>query len=391
MSERYEGLDSLRGLAAVTVVLCHLALALPYFEIIEKFKYTPLKILWAGHEAVILFFVLSGFVLSLSFINNKTLPFKHFLIKRICRIYLPYVCSIFIAFALMFLFSYTNNEQLSGWFNQPWTSPISMEMIINHIILLGQFGTGEVNTVIWSLVHEMRISILFPFLMILIVKFNWKKNLIIALSCSIMYFLIYYFSLKVLHYDVAVYMGSYASTIHYTSFFILGALLAMNMEHLRKLYNKLTTIVKFSLLLFALLIYTYKWWFFTGVSILHLEPVNDWAIAIGVVIFIVFALNSNLVKRVLQIKLISFTGKISYSLYLYHLLVGFTLFKVFYGKIPTSILMIGVFILSIIIAAIMYYAVEKPAIKLGRLLTRKKTVNLKVPAGTISETPQPAK
>lgn len=59
---RIHELDSLRGIAAVTVMFSHYLLIFPAFFSNESndigvnvMKYTPLHIFWAGHEAVILF------------------------------------------------------------------------------------------------------------------------------------------------------------------------------------------------------------------------------------------------------------------------------------------------------------------------------------------------
>ncbi|WP_391557553.1 hypothetical protein [Robertmurraya sp.] len=35
--------------------------------------------------------------MSLPFFNNKTFNYKNYLIKRVCRIYIPYLISIFIS------------------------------------------------------------------------------------------------------------------------------------------------------------------------------------------------------------------------------------------------------------------------------------------------------
>ena len=383
-NDRYSELDSLRGLAATTVLLSHLSLVLSNVGIIERFTRTPLHILWAGHEAVILFFVLSGFVLSLAYLNNKASSYKDFLIRRICRIYIPYLVSVLIAFSLMMILARGGIEGLSGWFNQAWTSPITMELIINHIILLINFETEAVNGVIWSLVHEMRISIIFPLIIIFVVKLSWKKSLILALLLSSLYFILYLVFLNYLKFDVTRYQSSYSSTLHYISFFILGAVLAKYSRQLSDIYNKLTLWIKVVFLLIAVLSYTYQWTFNINITIFNIQIVKDWAVALGVSIFIIFVLNAQMIQKLLKINLINFVGKISYSLYLYHLIVLFMLFHIFYGKLSNLVLFPTVFILSFVVAALMYYLVEKPSILIGRHLTHKKKIDLTTPVGPAS-------
>jgi peptidoglycan/LPS O-acetylase OafA/YrhL len=62
MATRFDELDSLRGLAACTVVLTHFWDGMDANIYLATF-HSPLRILVAGHNAVTLFFVLSGFVL----------------------------------------------------------------------------------------------------------------------------------------------------------------------------------------------------------------------------------------------------------------------------------------------------------------------------------------
>src|ERR1700738_3699896 len=108
-NKRIDILDSLRGLAALSVVFHHCLLVFPIFlaafyhnpnlnnNLVLILTYSPIHILWAGHEAVILFFVLSGFVLSLPFLNNNTISYHKYIVKRFCRIYIPYIIVLFIS------------------------------------------------------------------------------------------------------------------------------------------------------------------------------------------------------------------------------------------------------------------------------------------------------
>ncbi|MGH9597467.1 MAG: acyltransferase family protein, partial [Edaphobacter sp.] len=101
-------LDSLRGIAAVAVMFFHFHLLWeesPHHEWSEwLFMFPPLKFLIAGHAAVILFFLLSGFVLALPQIRGKKQRYAEYISKRVCRIYMPYLVALFLAVAFCWRF-----------------------------------------------------------------------------------------------------------------------------------------------------------------------------------------------------------------------------------------------------------------------------------------------
>src|SRR5262249_7776852 len=66
---RFAGLDGLRGLAAFSVFLGHTVRLIPGPRLSDRLMESPLRVLWDGTAAVDLFFVLSGFVLSLPFVG----------------------------------------------------------------------------------------------------------------------------------------------------------------------------------------------------------------------------------------------------------------------------------------------------------------------------------
>ena len=94
-----QSLDNLRGYAALSVVLMHFT-AIPN-DIVNKYKILCLySYLVPGHQAVILFFILSGYVLSPS-INRSDFSAIKFSIQRIFRIYPMYLISVIL---MLFLF-----------------------------------------------------------------------------------------------------------------------------------------------------------------------------------------------------------------------------------------------------------------------------------------------
>jgi len=87
VNARYRQLDSLRGIAALFVFFSHFFLIFKIDgSLALALKASPLGVFINGHSAVMFFFVLSGFVLSLPFISNeKPLNLAEFYIKRIFR------------------------------------------------------------------------------------------------------------------------------------------------------------------------------------------------------------------------------------------------------------------------------------------------------------------
>jgi peptidoglycan/LPS O-acetylase OafA/YrhL len=108
-------LEALRGLAALAVVVGHFILAfwpgfffrtgLGWSEFplwLQTLSRFPGKFLWDGHTAVSLFFVLSGFVLSLSYFQGGgASALGSAALRRYPRLMLPAAASILLALALL--------------------------------------------------------------------------------------------------------------------------------------------------------------------------------------------------------------------------------------------------------------------------------------------------
>lgn len=373
MSRRLGELDSLRGLAAFTVVINHHLNALPQvFDqtvygrdewLFSTLKYTPLHAIWGGHEAVIFFFVISGLVLALPYFKRE-LHYTPFILKRISRIYLPYIVAVAVALLGNVLLSRGPIPELSSWFNGPWSQPIAVKMLINHALLIGSFDNGALDPVLWSLVHEMRLSLIFPIVVFVVTRFWWRKSLAIAFGVTIFAFVLAF----------VIYRGTCLSsdvppTIRYSAMFIVGALLARHHEALTARFNRLRRARKWLVLAAATLAYTYRWWFLPHQPLLHFDIFNDWAVTAGVSVFIICALASAKASRLLHARPLLFLGKISYSLYLYHAVVLLAALHLFFGLIPLPVIYALSLGTTIIVSTVMYRLVEVPAIDIGRRLS----------------------
>lgn len=141
---------------------------------------SPLKLLWSGKESVLLFFVLSGFVLSISFLNGRVFSYPIFAVRRFARLYIPYIVIMTISVILTIsLFEFKNVEGLSSAFDGRWNHSVPWQVILAYIFMIG-YDTSNVNGVVWTLFHEMRISIFFPLLMLIIIKYNALKSCVIS-------------------------------------------------------------------------------------------------------------------------------------------------------------------------------------------------------------------
>jgi peptidoglycan/LPS O-acetylase OafA/YrhL len=180
-----------------------------------------------GTECVILFFIMSGFVLALPYRSGRNLSYPRFLLRRIFRIYLPYLASLVLAVTGAWYFH--GRIHLDEWFDQTWSEPVSWRLVWQHVLFLGRYNADQFNSVFWSLVVELRISLIFPFLCMLV--FWLPDMLVIAgtialyLACGVLFPQSWYWPAAI---------GGQAP------YFIGGILMAKNLEALRGLYRGLS-------------------------------------------------------------------------------------------------------------------------------------------------------
>lgn len=145
-------LDGIRGMAACYVVLQH------FIAGIESIPDSIKKSFFSfGQEAVMVFFLLSGFVICWSVNSLPNLTFKSYFIRRFRRIYFPF----FIALALSSIIAYLNGDLFQHF---------SLENFIGNLFMLQDFSLVKPGTwfkpflsnyPLWSLSYEWWFYILF--------------------------------------------------------------------------------------------------------------------------------------------------------------------------------------------------------------------------------------
>lgn len=372
MNKRIKQLDSIRGLAALAVLFSHI----PYFALglpDEAYRLLVWFGLNDGHSFVMLFFLLSGFVLSIPFFKKDSINYLPYVIKRVFRIYIPYLFVIIVAITLSQFF--LNKEALVvGDWNLLWNDSIHSQSITDHLLFLGNYDTNAFNGVIWSLIHELRISLIFPFLVLFIRRLNWKIVILICivLSCISELNTVYHFQ------ESVGYHTDFFKTVQYSTFFMYGALIAKHKSELVTKYQKINPFLKWILLIISLfllkfssfiLLFLYRVTGLEGLST-HFNALSEYGVLLGCIGIVISGVSSIKLTNILLFKPFLFLGKISYSLYLIHLPIILSCIYLFNQVIPLWLISILAIFLSILISQFTWMLIENPSQKAGRDLAK---------------------
>lgn len=376
-SPRLETLDSLRGIAALIVVFFHCSLIT---QIPLWLSISPLRIIINGHASVILFFVLSGYVLSMPFLRGDSQPYFSYVIKRICRIYIPFAFSIFFA---LFLYNYSTPAPVglgSNWFHNGWEeTPLTIKNIINHLSMTGVDNEIWLNRVMWSLVVELRISIIFPILMYL------SRFPRLFVSTAVLIYLITT-SIIALHgwrLETADNLaGTFLVTIRFIPLFMAGIFCAKYHENIQKYLTKWTSLQVTMATIFVLAVFYMPTKINNPQNIssittmitpetvdIIMKFIVDFLLGIASCAVIVLVRNFGETSALFNFRAIKWLGKISYSLYLIHLPLIFVIFRLFLGKMSFFWIFLIAVISSLVVASIFFILIEKQSIKVGKYLS----------------------
>jgi len=290
-------LNILRWLAALFVVSGHLRsfLFVDYKDInhatiIDKIFYF---ITGFGHEAVIVFFVLSGFLVGGSILSKSQLNFKKYFIKRFSRIYIVILPALVIGFSLDFIGGhylnysglYSNYFHISAM-NYNVIDRITLNNLLLNLIMMQKSLSTPLgsNGPLWSLAYEWWYYILFP----LIIYIYTNQHRII----SILIIIFLSFTLT-------------QNIFFYFTIWLLGALL---FKYKIKFYIP----TKISLILIFIILILIR------IDMITANFISDFILAIFIVNFINSLINTKHKNKVYLKKFNERMADFSYSLYLFH-------------------------------------------------------------------------
>jgi len=174
--------DFLRLLFAATVCFVHAEYLSGFQEL------APLSAFFSAGVAVKSFFVVSGFLIFMSYERSTSLA--SYASKRMRRIYPGYftvvmLCAVFLAAV--------SSQTLGAYFSWAWVKYVASNLIFLNFLqptLPGVFDgnrVAEVNGALWTLKIEAMFYLLVPFLVFLCRRFSYLAVLLILYCASVAY------------------------------------------------------------------------------------------------------------------------------------------------------------------------------------------------------------
>lgn len=200
-------LNGVRGLAALYVLIGHARWLLwegysdgfvkhpSSYSLISKGLVYLLAVFGQGHIAVILFFVLSGFVIHYSTVKdiNSTINYKDYFQRRFLRIYPPLIFCMLLTITLDSLGKYTIGGSI--YFHKTPISSINLNIgdDFNFITALGNLSMLQriyvpvwgSNGPLWSLMYEWWFYMLYPLTFLL-----YKRSKLVFYLLVVLIFLL---------------------------------------------------------------------------------------------------------------------------------------------------------------------------------------------------------
>lgn len=353
----FKNLNAIRFFAASIVICHHIEQNKSNFNLPSYWQNEV--VIMVGRLGVILFFVISGFLITYLLLKEKqftnTISVKDFYLRRIFRIWPLYFLIVFLAFFVLPNIDFLN-------FGKFDSKTIVQNIKVNlplYLLLLPNLATNLSSSLhfashLWSIGAEEQFYLVWPVL-------NKKISNKFILMASV---LVFYQLLKYLFLNLPP--SAFASRLNGFWFSIPIDCMAIGGFFSLLLHGNSRFISKIKLLIFAKLI---QWFILSGtifLIVIGFQPTylheEFYSVLFGIII-INFAANENRIFS-LDNPILNYLGKISYGLYMYHLIVVVFLIKVVqYFEIFRSIILYpAVFFLTIILASFSYEYFELPFI-----------------------------
>jgi peptidoglycan/LPS O-acetylase OafA/YrhL len=339
-------------LASLVVVIYHCSLiAKPHLDdtVFTWLTQSPTKLVFAGTEAVLVFFVLSGFVVTLPVLGDG-FSWTRFYPTRVLRLYLPVWASVVLATALIALVPRDPARMPDdSWMQNTQAAEVSWGAFLDEALLLTK--SYDINNVLWSLRWELIFSLALPLFVALALLLRQHAVAAAIVACA----------LTVLGRIIDV------EALVYLPVFLLGSLMAVRLDDLlvwvrrprRGAFWPLVTAMALTLLIASWLSRPFA------------EPASIagramWGLAgIGAALVIIVAMGSPRIRAALEGRVSQWLGRNSYSLYLVHVPLLATLAYLWGSENWALVAAVGIPV-SLLLSAVFHRLVEAPSHRLAR-------------------------
>ncbi len=336
MISRENNFDLIRLVAAFQVAIIHTA---EHLELDDACLYSIGSISFP-FPGVFVFFVISGFLITASCVNNQSLV--QYLKNRVLRIFPALWCAFFLLFVVLCVFGYVNRDTLK--LPQLWAWIVGQTTVFEFYTpdVLRDFGVGCPNGSLWTIPVEFGFYLLLP-----LVIYVFRKRLNVCLI------VLSVLSLGVNYVNALFMEGTVMKLVKYSFLpwlycFFIGALVYLNWNSVRKYFEGKAV--------YWILVY--------GLYVNLIDFPSYQVTSLGV-------LGANILLAFLTISLaytIPKLGKIlcgvdiSYGLYLYHMIVVNVFVEL--GYVGEWKYGLASLVLSVLLALVSWSFIEKKALSL---------------------------
>jgi peptidoglycan/LPS O-acetylase OafA/YrhL len=326
--------------------------------------YSPLHLFWAGGEAVFVFFVLSGYVLTGTDLSTPRRT-AGFVGKRFVRLYVPAAAAIAVATAQHALIVRRAGAPDSWlrWHGTAvaWTDPFRLGTLI-----VSDAGV-QIDSVLWSLRWEVLFSALLPIAAACLALAIGRRAPYVATGlCACI--------------ALSIYQSSGA--LFYLPMFLLGTLAALNARAIEARVDAWRARVPDGVLGVGALVLggfllTIRWTANpTKLVQFHavqqaLAGVEQLLVVVGACIIVLAAVHLRGVRRLFETRVLQRLGMVSFSLYLVHEPIVVSVAQRLDPQRQTVQFIVVSLLLVAAATAVFYVVVERPSIALARRVHAK--------------------
>jgi peptidoglycan/LPS O-acetylase OafA/YrhL len=370
----FPNLNGLRFIAALLVIVHHIEQVKYIFGMPNNFSSSFVQII--GELGVILFFVLSGFLITYLLLEEEkrtnTIAVKNFYLRRVLRIWPLYFLVVIVAlFILPNIPLFTLPEYGRDVIYEDLPAKILLYVFFLPNLVSPLFGVVPYASLTWSIGTEEQFYLIWP----PILKF-FKKYRLLLMFVILAGYLIFaraLFSSRTDFIPIKYELNAFWQTFNIASMAIGGffaLILHSKRPALKFFLNKY--------LFYVVLGFT-SWLLYQGIYFPHIT-VNDmpfpylykefYSIWFGIII-LNFAANKDILFS-LEAKPLRYLGKISYGLYMYHpIAIVLALQTTFWLGAHSNILIYTLsLILTILLAGVSYRYFESYFLKIKTNFTR---------------------